>query len=160
MDAITTCYIRILRLIWWTNVSSSAGNFEQKTSWIDSRRRAFWKVSLLWFDIYFRTSYYFRYMYNWHIEKIFQENEEEEKEATIGAWTTERCRNNKTVKGAGKAERRAWEAERMTLIYEDQCRCHTQNTRFPPDRTLDVMQYTCLQGTWRNAMLSVWISNI
>jgi len=44
MDSFTTCYIWILRLIWWTNVSSSSGDTKQKTSWIDSRRRALWKV--------------------------------------------------------------------------------------------------------------------
>lgn len=32
MDAITTRYIRILRLIRWINVSSSSGDIEQKAS--------------------------------------------------------------------------------------------------------------------------------
>lgn len=28
MDAVTTCHIRVVRLTWWTNVSSSAGDIE------------------------------------------------------------------------------------------------------------------------------------
>ena len=69
MDAITTGYIRILRLIWWINVSSSSGDSEQKTSWIDSRWWTFWKVSLPYL---FRAIYYFRYyINNMSLDKFF-----------------------------------------------------------------------------------------